>query len=83
MQFEKLERARRAKKLLDARNFYGGILHISYAPERESIEELRQKLLQRRREIAFRVSTKKQRQKLSATGQKGQAEPEAKRVKQF
>lgn len=83
VQFEKLDRARRAKKLLDARNFYGGILHISYAPERESIEELRQKLLQRRREIAFRVSTKKQRQKLSTTGQKGQGEPEVKKVKQF
>lgn len=82
VQFEKLERARRAKKLLDARNFYGGILHISYAPERETIDELRQKLLQRRREVAFRVSTKKQKQKLTAAG-KGQGEPEAKRVKQF
>uniref|UniRef100_A0A182YP45 Uncharacterized protein n=1 Tax=Anopheles stephensi TaxID=30069 RepID=A0A182YP45_ANOST len=38
--FAKLEKARQAKKLLDARNFYGGILHISYAPERESVEEV-------------------------------------------
>lgn len=83
VQFEKLERARRAKKLLDNRNFYGGILHISYAPERETIEELRQKLRQRRREIAFRVSKKKPKQKLTTGGGKGQGEPPAKRVKQF
>lgn len=55
VQFEKLDRARRAKKRLDAANFYGAILHVSYAPERESVPELRQKLLQRRREIAYRV----------------------------
>ncbi|KAH8390336.1 hypothetical protein KR200_000225 [Drosophila serrata] len=53
--FERLEVARRAKQMLDARQFYGGILHISYAPERESLEELREKLLKRRQEVAFRI----------------------------
>lgn len=74
VQFEKLERARRAKRLLDAKNFYGGILHVSYAPERESIDELRQKLAQRRREVAYRVPKKQQ----ATVG-----EPAAKRVKKF
>lgn len=78
VQFEKLDRARRAKKLLDAKNFYGGILHVSYAPERESPEELRQKLVQRRREIAFRVVSKKQKSTV-----KVDEESAAKRVKKF
>ncbi|XP_055603376.1 RNA-binding protein 48 [Uranotaenia lowii] len=55
VKFEKLERARRAKKLLDARNFYGGILHVSYAPERETVTELREKLFKRRKEVEFRL----------------------------
>lgn len=52
--FDKLEDARKAKRFLDAKNFYGGILHISYAPERESIDELRAKLYQRVHEVKFR-----------------------------
>lgn len=53
VKFEKLERARRAKRFLDAKNFYGGVLHISYAPERETIHELKEKLHQRKREVEF------------------------------
>lgn len=53
--FEKLEQARRAKRFLDAKNFFGGILHISYAPERETVDELRQKLQQRRKEVNYRI----------------------------
>ncbi|KAH8345605.1 hypothetical protein KR084_012931 [Drosophila pseudotakahashii] len=55
VKFERLEVARRAKKMLDARQFYGGTLHISYAPERESLDELREKMLQRRQEVALRI----------------------------
>ncbi|KXJ69054.1 hypothetical protein RP20_CCG000357 [Aedes albopictus] len=55
--FEKLDKARRAKKFLDAKNFYGGILHISYAPERESVDDLRQKLDQRKREVEYRIQS--------------------------
>ncbi|XP_055546381.1 RNA-binding protein 48 [Wyeomyia smithii] len=55
VKFDKLEKARLAKKRLDARNFYGGILHITYAPEKESIQELREKLSQRRREVNLRI----------------------------
>ncbi|KAH8321316.1 hypothetical protein KR074_001406 [Drosophila pseudoananassae] len=55
VKFERLDVARRAKKMLDARNFYGGVLHISYAPERESLQELREKLIQRRADVARRI----------------------------
>lgn len=54
VQFERLENARRAKRQLDAKPFYGGILHISYAPERESPQELREKFMQRQKEIVYR-----------------------------
>ncbi|XP_011186319.2 RNA-binding protein 48 [Zeugodacus cucurbitae] len=52
--YTKVQAARRAKRYLDAQEFYGGILHISYAPEYETTEELRQKLLQRKVEINYR-----------------------------
>lgn len=55
IKFEKLEKARQAKKVLDAKNFYGGILHISYAPEKESLQDLQEKLAQRRKEVNFRI----------------------------
>ncbi|XP_052900785.1 RNA-binding protein 48 [Anopheles moucheti] len=66
--FAKLEKARQAKKLLDARNFYGGTLHISYAPERESVEEVRAKLNQRRSEVRYRTKLGAQQRKLSNAG---------------
>lgn len=52
--YTKVQTARRAKRYLDAQEFYGGILHISYAPEYETTEDLRQKLLQRKVEINYR-----------------------------
>jgi RNA-binding protein 48 len=55
IEFKKLEHARRAKKFLDAKNFYGGLLHISYAPEYESINDLREKLKKRKTEVLFRL----------------------------
>lgn len=59
IEFEKLEHARRAKKFSDAKSMYGGILHISYSPEHETIDELRQKLNQRRAEVRFRIKQQK------------------------
>lgn len=64
--FDKLEQARRAKKFLDAKNFYGGILHVSYAPEKETVEELRKKLDQRIREVAYRIKQNKQQESQKA-----------------
>ncbi|XP_026841084.1 RNA-binding protein 48 [Drosophila persimilis] len=55
VQFERLEVARRAKRQLDAKQFYGGTLHISYAPERETLQELREKLMKRSQEVANRT----------------------------
>jgi hypothetical protein len=40
---------------LDGRAFYGGILHVCYAPEMESLAETRAKLIQRRKDIATRT----------------------------
>ncbi|XP_037303046.1 RNA-binding protein 48 [Manduca sexta] len=53
--FEKIQCARIAKKMLDGKNFYGGVLHVCYAPELETIEEVRTKLMQRKRDVYFRL----------------------------
>lgn len=51
VKFHRIFDARKCKRFLDAKEFYGGILHISYAPEYESKEELKEKLSQRTFEI--------------------------------
>ncbi|XP_024082063.1 RNA-binding protein 48 isoform X1 [Cimex lectularius] len=51
--FSDIRQARFAKKQLDDRPFYGGVLHVCYAPEMESLEETRYKLINRRKEIAY------------------------------
>lgn len=55
VRFVDLQDARNAKKFLDATNFYGGLLHISYAPELESTAETRAKMFQRSQDVATRV----------------------------
>lgn len=57
MKYKKLQEARRAKKQLDAKSFYGGILHVSYATENESVGDVRSKLLQRQKEVKFRLKS--------------------------
>ncbi|CAH2083556.1 unnamed protein product [Euphydryas editha] len=54
-QYEKPQQARVAKRMLDTKNFYGGSLHVCYAPEFETIEETRQKLIQRQRDVVYRL----------------------------
>jgi hypothetical protein len=44
-------RCRRAKRTLDERPFYGAQLRVAYAPEAETEEDVRAKLLARRREV--------------------------------
>jgi len=46
---------RYGKHHLDGRAFYGGILHVCYAPEMESLAETRAKLIQRRKDVAIRT----------------------------
>lgn len=55
VQFDRIQSARIAKRLLDNRSFYGGILHVCYAPEFESVEETRLKLLQRNKDVLNRL----------------------------
>lgn len=62
VKYRKPEQARFCKHYMDAKEFYGGILHISYAPENETVDELRSKLLRRQFEINQRLDIN-QRQK--------------------
>lgn len=54
--FESIQSARIAKKMLDTKNFYGGSLHVCYAPEFESLNQTRNKILQRQRDVIFRLN---------------------------
>lgn len=47
--YKKIQSARFAKHRLDDWSFYGGVLHICYAPEFETVQETREKLWERRR----------------------------------
>ncbi|XP_033762700.1 uncharacterized protein LOC117344155 isoform X2 [Pecten maximus] len=55
IKFERIQAARIARRKLDDWSFFGGILHVSYAPENESVEETRLKLQDRRKAIAVRI----------------------------
>ncbi|XP_034255573.1 uncharacterized protein LOC117653789 isoform X2 [Thrips palmi] len=54
IQYARIQSARFAKRQIDGRAFFGGSLHVCYAPEMESISETRNKLIQRRRDVAKR-----------------------------
>lgn len=58
VQYKRIQSARIAKRLLDTRSFYGGILHVCYAPECESLDETKSKLAQRRRDVLNRLQKK-------------------------
>ncbi|XP_067648796.1 RNA-binding protein 48-like [Haliotis asinina] len=53
--FKKIQSARFAKKKLDDYSFFGGVLHVCYAPEFESVDETREKLQDRRKVIAAKL----------------------------
>ncbi|PSN29225.1 hypothetical protein C0J52_28176, partial [Blattella germanica] len=55
VQYARIQSARYAKHHLDGREFFGGILHVCYVPEMESLAETRAKLIQRRKEVARRT----------------------------
>ena len=44
-----------AKRKLDDWSFFGGVLHVCYAPEYETVQETREKLQDRRKAIAAKV----------------------------
>ncbi|XP_028672930.2 RNA-binding protein 48 [Erpetoichthys calabaricus] len=52
IKFQKIQSARAAKRKLDEKSFFGGLLHVCYAPEFETLEDTREKLQDRRQFIA-------------------------------
>nr|XP_004656287.2 RNA-binding protein 48 isoform X1 [Jaculus jaculus] len=48
IKFMKLQSARIAKRKMDEQSFFGGLLHVCYAPEFETVEETRKKLEERK-----------------------------------
>ncbi|XP_013998246.1 RNA-binding protein 48 isoform X2 [Salmo salar] len=51
VKFQKLTSARAAKRHMDEKSFFGGLLHVCYAPEYETVEDTRLKLQDRRRYV--------------------------------
>ncbi|KAJ3608665.1 hypothetical protein NHX12_023196 [Muraenolepis orangiensis] len=51
VKFQKLTSARAAKRQLDEKSFFGGLLHVCYVPEYETVEDIRLKLQDRRRYV--------------------------------
>ncbi|XP_026205184.1 RNA-binding protein 48 [Anabas testudineus] len=51
VKFQKLTSARAAKRHMDEKSFYGGVLHVCYVPEYETVEDTRLKLQDRRRYV--------------------------------
>lgn len=56
IKFARLQSARFAKKFRDDYNFYGGVLHVCYAPEYESVDETWTKLEDRRKSVIRRIN---------------------------
>ncbi|ESP01556.1 hypothetical protein LOTGIDRAFT_238248 [Lottia gigantea] len=55
VQYERIQSARYAKRKMDDMSFFGGVLHVCYAPEFESVQETREKLQDRRRQVAAKI----------------------------
>lgn len=58
--YARIQSARIAKRFNDCKNFYGGLLHVFYAPELESIAETRAKLIQRHKDVTVRIKRHKE-----------------------
>uniref|UniRef100_A0A672I3K1 RNA-binding protein 48 n=1 Tax=Salarias fasciatus TaxID=181472 RepID=A0A672I3K1_SALFA len=48
VKFQKITSARAAKRHMDEKSFYGGVLHVCYVPEYETVEDTRLKLRDRK-----------------------------------
>lgn len=53
--YDRIQSARIAKRMLDTKGFYGGSLHVCYAPELETVQETMEKLQQRRKDVTNRL----------------------------
>lgn len=58
IKFLNLQSARIAKRKMDEQSFFGGLLHVCYAPEFETVEETRKKLQERNAYIARTTKNK-------------------------
>ncbi|XP_008072033.1 RNA-binding protein 48 isoform X2 [Carlito syrichta] len=58
IKFVNLQSARTAKRKMDEQSFFGGLLHVCYAPEFETVEETRKKLEERKVYIARTAKNK-------------------------
>lgn len=58
--YARIQSARVAKRLLDNKNYFGGVLHVFYVPELETVAETRAKLIQRRKEVAIQIKRNQQ-----------------------
>lgn len=47
-----------AKRKMDEQSFFGGLLHVCYAPEFETVEETRKKLQERNAYVARMTKNK-------------------------
>ncbi|KAK3532379.1 hypothetical protein QTP86_016710 [Hemibagrus guttatus] len=70
IKFQKLTSARAAKRNTDEKSFYGGILHVCYAPEYETVEDIRKKLQDRRSYISRACNKSETECKKEPTGSK-------------
>ncbi|KYM75967.1 UPF0712 protein C7orf64 like protein [Atta colombica] len=50
-----IQSARIAKRLIDNKNFFGGFLHVYYAPELETLDETKLKFIQRHKDVATQI----------------------------
>lgn len=55
VKFARVQSARIAKKRLDERSFFGAVLHVCYAPEFETLDETRHKIIDRCKYVAFKT----------------------------
>lgn len=55
VKFARIQSARIAKKKLDERSFFGAVLHVCYAPEFETLDETRHKIIDRCKYVAFKT----------------------------
>ncbi|RLU22951.1 hypothetical protein DMN91_005229 [Ooceraea biroi] len=58
--YEHIQSARIAKRVIDNKNFFGGLLHIFYTPELETLAETEAKLMQRRKDVAVQIKRNQQ-----------------------
>ena len=58
VKYYNIKEARFAKKVLDGKNFYGGVFHVFYAPELETPHETRFKLFERTRAVKVAIARK-------------------------